>query len=67
MKLTSGIFEEVINGQKIYLGFIDYLVLINQGKGVDFRIDENGVMRFRDMVCIPDVPELKKIILEEVY
>lgn len=40
-------------------------MLLNQGKGGDFRIDENGVMRFRDIVCVPDLPEFKKSILEE--
>lgn len=32
---------------------------------MDSRIDENDVMRFRDRVCIPDLPELKKEILKE--
>ena len=41
------------------------MTLINQGKGDKFRIDENGVMRFGDRVCVLDVTELKKIILEE--
>lgn len=40
-------------------------MLINQGKLGDFRIDENDVMCFLGRVCAPDVPELKKIILEE--
>ena len=41
------------------------LALINQGKETDFKIDEKGVIRFRDRVCVPDLPELKKMILEE--
>ena len=41
------------------------MVLVNQGKGVDFRLDENGVLLFRDRVCVPDVLELKKQILDE--
>jgi len=41
------------------------VVLVNQGKGVDFRLDENGVLLFRDRVCVPDVLELKKQILDE--
>lgn len=40
-------------------------MLINRGKQGDFRIDENGVMRFRDRVYVPDVSELKKSIIEE--
>ena len=40
-------------------------MLVNQGKGVDFRLDENGVLMFCDRVYVPDVPELKKRDLEE--
>lgn len=40
-------------------------MLINRGGGGDFRVDGNGVIRFGKRVCIPDVPELKKSILEE--
>lgn len=64
LKLKSGILDEIIKGQKIDLGLINRLLLINQGNEGDFLGDENGVMRFRDRVCIPDVPELKKSILE---
>ncbi|XP_058783678.1 uncharacterized protein LOC131658399 [Vicia villosa] len=52
-------------GQKLDLGLLDRPVLINQGKKVDFRVDKNGVMRFRDRVCVPDLLELKKKIFEE--
>lgn len=38
---------------------------INQGQYGDFRIDENGVMRFRDRVCVSEVPKIQKSILEE--
>jgi hypothetical protein len=32
---------------------------------VDFILDKNGVLMFCDRVCVPDVPEFKKRILEE--
>lgn len=44
---------------------MDRVVLVDQGKGVDFRLDENDVLMFRDRVCVLDVLELKKRILEE--
>lgn len=47
------------------MSLIYHLTLINQGNGYGFRVDKNGVMRFRDKVCVPDVPDLKKSILEE--
>lgn len=65
LKLISGIPEEIREGQKIDVGFVGRLILINQGKEGDFRIGENSVMSFIDKVCVPDVPDLKKSIHEE--
>jgi len=65
LKLTSNILEEIEKAQKEDLELLDCVVLVDQGKGVNFRLDENGVLMFRDRVCVPDVPELKKLILEE--
>jgi len=47
------------------LELVDRVVLVNQGKGADFRLDQNGVLMFCDRVCVPDMPELKKRILDE--
>lgn len=44
---------------------VDRVALVNQGKGEDFRLGENCVLRFRDRVCVPDVLEHKRWILEE--
>ncbi|MCI81857.1 hypothetical protein A2U01_0103131, partial [Trifolium medium] len=44
---------------------MEKLVLINEGKEIDFGVDENGVVRYLGRVCVPDVPELRKMILEE--
>src|ERR1043165_2171256 len=63
LKLTSGILEEIRTGQKSDVGLVDKLTLINQGQVGEFRIDENGVMRFGDRVCVPDIAELQKSIL----
>ncbi|KAI5387108.1 hypothetical protein KIW84_073313 [Lathyrus oleraceus] len=65
LNLTTGVLEEVMEGRKIDLGLVDRLVSINQGQEGDFRIDQNGVITFRDRGCVPYVLELKKSILEE--
>ena len=65
LKLTSGILDEIREGQKSDLVLVDKLLLINQGRGGDFMIDENGIMRCCDRVCIPDVGDLRKRILDE--
>ncbi|XP_050916812.1 uncharacterized protein LOC127131984 [Lathyrus oleraceus] len=60
LKLTNSIFEEIREGQRSDLCLIHHLTLINQGNEGDFRVGENGVMRFRDKVCVPDVRVLEK-------
>lgn len=67
LKLTNIVLKEIREGQKWDLRLIDRLVLINQGKEVDFRVDENGITKFCDVVCVPDMPELRKVILEESH
>jgi len=31
----------------------------------DFALSDDGILRFRDRVCIPDDAEVKRLILEE--
>ena len=65
LKLTSGILDEIREGQKSYLSLMERMMLINQGQGGDFRIYENGILRCRDRVYVLDIADLKKMILEE--
>lgn len=65
LKLTSVILEDIKEGQKTDVGLVDQLMLINKNKVIDFRINENGVMRFKDGVYVPNIHENKKSILEE--
>lgn len=63
LKFTNNVQDEIREVQKSDLRLTDQL-LLNQGKETDFRISKNGVMSFRDRVCVLDLPELKKKILE---
>ncbi|MCI65888.1 hypothetical protein A2U01_0087146, partial [Trifolium medium] len=65
LKLTNDFLEEVVDKQKTDAKLLRYKALIEKGKELDIKIDENGVMRCRGRVCVPDVPELKRMILEE--
>ena len=62
--VKSNILEEIKGGQKEDLELMDCFVLVNEGKGVHLRFDDNGVLIFRDRVCVLDVPKLRKRILE---
>lgn len=65
LKLTNDVLHEIREGRKSNLGLIDRLVFIKQGKEVDFKIYENGVIRFRDRGGVPNFLEFKKKILKE--
>ena len=66
LKLTNGILYEIREVQNFDLELVVRLMLINQGKGDDFRIDENDLMRFRDRVCVPDVKILRREFLMKI-
>lgn len=61
LKLTSNTLEEIREGQKIDLGLVDHLMLVNQGKGSDFNNDENNVIRFKDMVMYLMCQNIKRV------
>lgn len=65
LKPTSGVLEGIRESHRTDLDLVDRLALINQGRGGDFKIDDNGVIKFCDRICVRNVPELKKSILEE--
>ena len=44
---------------------MDLLVASNQTEYSDFKVDDQGVLRFRGRICIHDNDEMKKMILEE--
>ena len=65
LKLTSGIIEEIREDRNYDLKLVDQLTLTNQGDGGEFKVDDNGVMRFINRVCVLDIPELKRSILRK--
>jgi hypothetical protein len=41
--------------------------LITEGRGLGFTEDEEGTVRFRDRICVPDIESLRETILKEVH
>lgn len=55
LKLTSNVLAEIKEVQKLDLRLMDQLELINQAKGMDFKVGENEIIKFRDIVCVSDL------------
>lgn len=45
------------------MALVDHLSSSNEDEY--FKVDENVILKFQDRVCVPDMPELKKTILED--
>jgi len=66
LKLTSNILEEIKVGQKDDLELVDRVVLVKQGKGVDFSLDQKGVLMFHDWVCVLECLNLRSVFWTKV-
>jgi hypothetical protein len=67
LKINSEFLSSIKEVQKADVKFVDLLVGGNPSKDNDFRVDKQGVLRFRGRICIPDNDEIKKLILEESH
>ena len=61
--LLNRVLEAQKKDEKIY-AIIDQ---IGDEKETEFTVNENGVLYYKDRVCVPDDDELKKAILEEAH
>jgi hypothetical protein len=63
LKIDSDLMKSIKEAHKMDVKFVDLLVASNQIKDSDFKVDDQGVLRFRGRICIPDNDEMKKMIL----
>ncbi|MCI87780.1 hypothetical protein A2U01_0109065, partial [Trifolium medium] len=54
LKLTNPFLEDIKERQKSDKRLMVKMVLINEGKETNIKIDERGVMRFHGRVCVPE-------------
>lgn len=67
LKIDSEFLKSIKEAQRDDVKFVDLLVARDQTEDSDFKIDDEGVLRFRGRICIPDNEEIKKMILEESH
>ena len=67
VKAQSSFKIQIQEAQKEDPKITKIVAKVKSGKGVGFIIDNEGVLRFGDRLCIPNIRDLKKTILEEAH
>ena len=67
LKINNEFLDSIREAQKLDVKLVDSMVRIDQSENGDFKLDEQGVLKFRNQICIPDDVEMKKVILEESH
>ena len=67
MTVQSSIKDQIITAQKENKGMSFLKEKIQSEQNSKFRIDEAGVIWFKDRLVVPKVPELRKQILDEAH
>ena len=61
------LLNRVLEAQKKYEKISSIKNQIGDGKETEFTMNENGVLYYKDRVCVPDDNDLRKAILEEPH
>jgi hypothetical protein len=59
--------QDIRKGQKDDEKINEIRQLIIDGKGPDFREDVEGVVCFKDRLCVPDIKLIRELILKEAH
>ena len=65
MRVTSELLGDIKEGQKTNPFLRTQLEAIESGRDSSFNVGSDGVLRLQDRICVPNMPELRKMILEE--
>jgi hypothetical protein len=59
--------QDIRKGQKDYEKINEIWQLIIDGKGKDFSEDTEGVVWFKNRLCVPDIKLIRELILKESH
>ena len=65
--IEATIRHQIIAAQKENKGIAHIKERVLNGKAACFRIDDAGVLWFKNRLVVPKVPELRQSILEEAH
>ena len=61
------LLNRVLQAQKRDEKISSIISQIGNGKGIEFIVNENRVLYYKDRVCVPNGNDLRKSILEEAH
>jgi transposase InsO family protein len=67
IELEPTLEQDIRKGQKDDEKINEIRQLIIDGKGPDFREDAEGVIWFKDRLCVPDIKSIWELILKEAH
>jgi hypothetical protein len=67
VELEPTLERDIREGQKYDEKINEIRQLILEGKGMDFREDTEGVVWFKDRLCVPDMKLTQELILKEAH
>jgi hypothetical protein len=67
IELEPTLEQDIRKGQKDDEKINEIRQLIIDGKGLDFREDAEGVVWFKDRLCVPNITSIQKLILKEAH
>jgi hypothetical protein len=67
IELEPTLEHDIKKGQKDDEKINEIRQLILDGKGKDFREDVEGVVWFKDRLCIPEIKSIRELILKEAH
>jgi hypothetical protein len=67
IELEPTLEQDIRKGQKDDEKINEIRQLIIDGKGKDFREDAEGVVWFKDRLCVPDIKPIRELILKEAH
>jgi hypothetical protein len=65
LKVTNELMGSIMVGQSADEELQEKVKLISQGERSEFRIGTDGILRFKDRICVPNDKEMKRLLLEE--
>jgi hypothetical protein len=67
IELEPTLEQDIRKGQKDDEKINEIRQLITDGKGPDFREDVEGVVWFKDKLCVPNITSIRELILKEAH